>query len=180
MKLRPTLWLALGLAAVALPAIAGQPPRPGRFGGPGAPPFDPEQLGERLELRAERLAEALDLTAEQRAGFDQLRADALAASEPKLERMRAAGEELRALLDAAPADAAAVGALVIEMHSLRGELRAERERVETGLEALLTDAQKLALKAVRETRPGPGPFRGPGPGPGPERPRHGWLGDPAD
>lgn len=178
MKNRTSIWLAIGLVAAALPALAGQQRHGGPFAGPGGPGGpDQEMLGERLEMRAERLAEALDLTAEQRTAFTQLREDAVAAAEPVVERMREAGEELRGLLDGGSADEAAVGALVLEMHRLRGELRSNRENVESGLEALLTDAQRLALDAVRETRPRPRRFGGPGGDrPGPGGPPPAWLG----
>jgi len=174
MTKRPLFLAAAALLAIAIPALAGQPGRPGPFRGPGGP--DLEGLDERLDQRAERLADALDLTAEQRAAFDQLRGDAMAAAEPKIERMRAAGEELRGLLDAGTSDATAVGNLVIEVHRLRGELRASREEVEQGLEALLTDAQKLAFDAVREIRPRPRRFAGEGPG----GPPPAWLGGSAN
>jgi len=176
MRQRATLLGATALLALAIPALAGQPGRQGPFRGPGGPDFD--ALGERLDQRAERLADALDLTADQRAAFDQLRDEAMAAAEPKLERMRAVGEELRTLLDSGTSDAEAVGRLVIEMHQLRTELHENREGVEQGLEALLTDAQKLALKAVKETRPRARRFEGGGPGPGGPPPA--WLGGSAN
>lgn len=162
MRIRTLAWIAVG-ALAALPAFAGRPHGPGPgIGGP------PEGL---MEMRAERLADALDLTAAQRASFDRLRADALAAAEPARDRMRAAHEELRTLLDAADPAPAEVGAKLIEVHRLQNELRAAREKFDRDFEATLTDAQKLALKAVRETRPGErlrerfGRHGGPGGGP---------------
>jgi Spy/CpxP family protein refolding chaperone len=127
-------------------------------------------LGERLEMHAERLAAALDLTDAQRASFEALREQHLAAVRPKHEQMRAAHQALRELLEAASPDAAAVGAEAIEIHRLRGELAALRERFDSDFRATLTEAQRLALDAVRETRPGHGMRgrfgSGPG-GPGP-------------
>jgi Spy/CpxP family protein refolding chaperone len=163
-------------ALVALPALAGRPHGPGP-GGPGPGGLDPERLDAFLEMRAERLAEALDLSADQRANFERLRGEMRASAEPSRERMRTVGEELRALLDADAPDAAQVGAKVIEMHRLRGELRAAREKLERDFEATLSEAQKLAWSAVKETRPGrhlrgrmgggpgDGPFGGPFGGP---------------
>ncbi len=144
---RTLAWIAAG-ALAALPAFAG----PGRPHGPG--PGHPEWTEERLEMRAERVADALELSAEQRANFERLRADALAAAEPMRDQMRAGHEQLRALLDGANPDAAEVGAKAIEIHRLRGELAAAREKLDRDFEATLTDAQKLAWKALRETRPG--------------------------
>lgn len=167
MRIRTLSWLAAG-ALVALPAFAGRPGGPP----PGGPP---EGLFER---RAERLADALELTADQRAAFEKLRDESLAAAEPARERMRAAHDEMRALLDAENPVAAEVGAKMIEIHRLQGELRAAREKFESDLGAILTDSQKLAWRAVRDTRPGermrerhgrgggpgdPGPWGGPPP-----------------
>lgn len=177
MTQRATLLGAAALLALAIPALAGPPGRPGPFRGPDGPDFD--ALGERLDQRAERLADALDLTADQRTAFDQLRDEAMAASQPKIERMRTAGEELRTLLDAGTTDAAAVGRLVIEMHQLRADVRTSREGVEQGLEALLTETQRAALKAIQETRPRARRFEGGGPG-GPGGPPPAWLGGSAN
>jgi Spy/CpxP family protein refolding chaperone len=145
MRNRTLAWIAAG-ALAALPAFAGRPPAPG--------PGGHERMEGLLEMRSERLADALELTAEQRATFDRLRAEALAAAEPAREQMRAGHDELRTLLDGANPDAAEVGAKMIEIHRLHGELRAARDKFERDLEATLSDAQKLAWKAVRETRPG--------------------------
>lgn len=180
MKKAASFLLALALPALAAPALAGQAGRPGPQFGPGGfgGPMDFDALDERIEMRADRLADALDLTDDQRAAFTQLREEAMAAAQPKIERMRAGGEELRGLLDGGSQDAAAVGNLVLEMHRLRTELRASRDQVMSGLEALLTDTQKAALRAVQETRPrGPrfGGERGGGPG-GPGGAPPAWLG----
>src|SRR5512139_3943081 len=79
-------WTAPALLALVLatPALAG--PGPGGYprhgddrrgpGGPG-PMFDPDVMEELFDARADRLAELLDLTADQRAAFDQARTDAL-------------------------------------------------------------------------------------------------------
>lgn len=163
MRNRTLAWMAAG-ALAALPAFAG----PGRPHGPG--PGRPDWREDRLEMRAERVADALELNAEQRATFERLRAEALAAAEPAREQMRTGHEQLRALLDSADPDPAAVGAKVIEIHRLHGELRAAREKLDRDLEASLADAQKLAWKALRETRPGARlheRFGRPGAGPGP-------------
>lgn len=162
MRHRTLAWIAAG-ALAALPAYAGRPFEPG----PGGPHEG------WMEMRAEHLADALELTAEQRAGFERLRADARAAAETARERLRAAHGELERLLDAQKPVAAEVGAKVIELHRLQTELRAAREKFDREFEATLTDAQKLAWKAVRETRPGERlreRFRGHG---GPGDGRHG-------
>jgi Spy/CpxP family protein refolding chaperone len=144
--------------ALAAPAVAGAGQHgPGRGPGFGAEPG--AGFEGFVERRGERLAEALDLTAEQRAAFDQMRADGVAAAQPRLAEMRQLGGELRALLDAGSDDAAAVGAKVLAIHRLRGELRAERERFESEFAKLLDDQQRFAWQAMRENRPGRGPGR---------------------
>ncbi len=167
MRYRTLAWIAVG-ALAALPAFAGHPP--------GPPPGGPHEGF--FEMRAERLADALDLTVDQRASFERLRSEALAAAEPARERMRAAHDELRALLDSDQPVAAEVGAKMIEVHGLQNDLRTAREKFERDFDATLTDAQKLAWKAVRETRPGERmrerAGRGERGGPGP------WGGPPAD
>jgi Spy/CpxP family protein refolding chaperone len=155
MRRTHSLLLATAIVA-ALPGVAsayGPGDRPGR--GPGfghGPFFDAEMLEERLDRHADRMARALDLTADQRAALDALRADRLDAVRPKLERMRDLGGELRSLLDAADPDPAVVGARVIELHGLRQELRAERETFDSELAKILTDEQRFAWDALREAR----------------------------
>jgi Spy/CpxP family protein refolding chaperone len=146
--------VALTLAAPAL-AGPGGPGGPGgaRRGGPGGAGLDPDLLFDQFDRRADRLAELLDLSSEQRAAFDQLRDHAYESARPKLDRMRTAGEALRALLDTASPDAAAVGAKVIELHRTKGELKALREGVERDLVALLDEEQKIAFETLEKARP---------------------------
>lgn len=160
-------WTVCTLAALALaaPAVAGPHGRggfggPGRMGGPGF--GDPEAMEERMDQRAERMAELLDLTADQKAAFDKLRAEEFERAKPKMERMRAAHEELRGLLDADTNDAAKVGALVIETHRLKGELKAAKDTVESELVKLLDDEQRFAFEALKESRKGGHDRRGRG------------------
>lgn len=120
-------------------------------GGPG-PMFDPERMEEFLDERADRIADLLDLTADQRAAFDAARTEALDAARPKMDRMRQLGDELRRMLDDGSTDAAQVGARVIEMHQLKGELRDARQSVESELSKLLTDEQRFAFDALKEAR----------------------------
>jgi Spy/CpxP family protein refolding chaperone len=175
----PTL-VALIVGGLAAPASAAPGPRGYPERGPGGGPcfherlgdrgpdamFDPEMMAEMFDARADRIAEILDLTADQRAAFEKLRTDALDAARPQLERMRQAGSELRELLDAGSSDAAQVGARMIEMHQLRGELRATRKSVEAELSKLLTSEQRFAFEALKEARHdfaarfGPGAERG--------------------
>ncbi len=142
----PWMAAAAGLL-LALPALAGPP-----GGGFGGPP-DGERLGRLFEMRAERLAEALDLTAEQRAAYERIRDEARTAAQAKRDRMQTLREETRALLDGAAPDPTLVGQKAIELHQLRGELRATHEQAKARFEALLDDTQKAQLEALDAMRP---------------------------
>jgi Spy/CpxP family protein refolding chaperone len=159
MRTLPTTFAALLLAVPVLAA----PGAPGFRGGPGHGP----------EGRHVQVAELLDLDATQRAAFEQMRADGLAAAKPKFEQMRALHDEMRALLDSGSTDAAAIGAKMIAAHQLRNELRAERAAAEAEFVKLLSDEQRFAFAALKQARQSMRERgRGPGFGPGGFGPRH--------
>jgi Spy/CpxP family protein refolding chaperone len=143
-----TPWILSGLLAAA-PLSAGH--HPAR---PGAPPDEAERLGALFEQRADRMADALELTEAQRATYERLREEGRTAVQAQVDRMREAGRALHELLEAESPDPAAVGAQAIELHRLRGETKRLREQLESDFRAILTDAQKLAFDAVKRTRPG--------------------------
>jgi Spy/CpxP family protein refolding chaperone len=152
------LVLVFATLALASPAFAAHD-----FGG-REPRFEPGRFEERLDARADRVAGLLDLTDDQRASFEALRARSLSGARAKLARMHDLGEELRALLDAAAPDATQVGAKAIALHRLREELRAGRESFEAEVAEILTAEQRFAFEALREARGeleerGPGGFR---------------------
>jgi Spy/CpxP family protein refolding chaperone len=128
---------------------------------------------ERFARRAERVADLLELDAAQRAAFEQMLDARLDATRPKLDAMRALGDELRALLESGSTDAAAIGEKTLALHRLRGELHAEREAARAEFVALLSDEQRFAFEALEESREmrrgRHGRHRGPGFGPAPER-----------
>jgi Spy/CpxP family protein refolding chaperone len=165
---KTTLTLALALVA-ATPLLAA----PRGYGKPGHPGFrhDPEAFATRFEQRADRLAEALKLTDEQRQAVARLHEDARTETRARGERMRALHEELRAELAREGADATAVGAKMLELQELRTALRAARAQLHAEIGNLLTAEQRFAWEAMRELRGerlgrfgGPGGRRGPGPG----------------
>ena len=174
----PTL-LALALVAPILAGSAQASPASGSashdaaehdsWDGPGRdglPMFDADRFEARLDDRADRIADLLKLTDDQRATFDRLRADALEGARPKMERMRQMGDDLRQLLDSDAPDATQVGAKMIEIHQLREELKATKDGVEAELVKILTPEQRFALDALKEARHD-ADERGPhGPGPG--------------
>ena len=155
------------LTSAALLAQPGFSDR-GRGSGPG---FDPDRLEMMFEHRAERVADALELTREQRAAFDELRRTRLDAAKPTLEALRQGAEELRDLLDSDRANATAVGERALALHELKKELRAAREAFDRDFAALLTEEQKFAWEALRRARPGPDGDRPRGPRSGRHGPR---------
>jgi len=155
--------LAATLTSAALLAQAGFRDRePGS--GPGfGPGPDLDRLEMMLDQRADRVADALELTRDQRAAFDELRRTRLDAAKPDLEALREGAEELRALLDGGSADATEVGERVIALRELRQRLRAEREGFERDFSNLLTEKQRFAWEALLRARPGPDGDRSRGP-----------------
>jgi Spy/CpxP family protein refolding chaperone len=137
--------VSLLLAAPVLAAPGGW----GRGGGPG---FGSGGPGDRIERRAERVADLLELDDAQRTAFDQMLGAGLAAARPKLDQMRALHQELEALLDSGSTDEAAIGAKLLAIHRLRAELRAGREAARAEFVALLSDEQRFAFEAFDEMR----------------------------
>jgi len=149
--MRRTTLTALALL-VAAPVMAA-PGGPGR--GPGMGPGFGAGGGhfeQRFEQRAEHVAEVLKLDATQRAAFDKLRHDGMAAARPKMEQMRTLREEVRTLLEAGSTDAQLVGSKLIAAHQLGQELRAERQAADAEFEKLLDPQQKFAWQALKEAR----------------------------
>jgi Spy/CpxP family protein refolding chaperone len=142
---------------------------PGGFGGPGEMfGGDPQTLIDRLSEHADRMADLLDLTADQRSAFDRLKQDSLDQVKTKLDAARADGDELRVLLDSSNPDPATVGAKAIALHQTRSDLRDLRKTFEDEFSKILTDQQRFAFEKLREARrfdSGPGGMHGPG-GPG--------------
>jgi len=127
-----------------------------------APRFDAGRLEERLEERSDRVADLLDLSADQRASFESLRERSLLDARAKMERMHELGDELRTLLDAAAPDATEVGAKAIALHRLREELSAGRDAFAAEVAKILTAEQRFAFEALQEARgefEDRGPFR---------------------
>ena len=111
-----------------------------------------DRLEALLDHRSDRLADALELSASQRAAFDRLRSERLEAARPTLRAMRESGRELRELLDAAKPDPTEVGERMIALHRLRGEVEAAKDAFEAEFVALLTPEQKIAFDALERVR----------------------------
>ena len=162
---RLTLVAALAVAALlALPALplAAQPPAGAAGQGPGGPPG-----AEAAFFPLAPITQFLDLTSDQ---VDQTRAlldDLKAKVQPLRQQERTLHQQLADLLRGDNPDAAAVGALVIQIQGVRGQIKAARDDFDTAFTALLTATQAgrwSILKEVRQTfgprhrRPGGGPM----------------------
>jgi Spy/CpxP family protein refolding chaperone len=128
---------ALALPLVADPSLAGP-----------LAPRAPLPRG-RPELLS-RLADVLDLDADQRQAAQAIGERTRAAAEPLREEARALHQQLRAALDAEPRDDAAVGELAGRLHDTFEAMRAVHERARTELAGLLDEEQRGKLETLRE------------------------------
>lgn len=157
---------------VALPLLA-QPGPGGGPGGPGGPAGDPQGVRGPGAFPLRALAEFLDLTEAQVEEARLLLQDLAADLRPLAEEARDLHQELVALLASESPDPAAVGALVLEIHGVRDEMKAARDELDAAFAALLTPEQLERWEILKEARRhfrGDGRHgrhgRGPGPGPG--------------
>lgn len=147
---------AVGLAASVAPFALAQPgPRGGHFGhrmgGDG-------EMGGGFARRARELAEYLDLTEEQRAASRSLIEELRATTEPLRDSLGPLHDSLQAALDDASPDAATVGGIMIDIDSVRDQMRAAVDASQEQFVALLTPEQAEKYEAWKELR---GPRRGP-------------------
>ncbi|NOZ93997.1 MAG: periplasmic heavy metal sensor [Acidobacteria bacterium] len=91
----------------------------------------------------------LQLSEDQAAQWDTLMADRQATVEPLREQLRAVEQQLMDLLGQPDPDPAAVGALTIQGHDLREQIRAANEVYRQGFEALLDETQAGKLRFIR-------------------------------
>jgi Spy/CpxP family protein refolding chaperone len=99
-----------------------------------------------------RLAFFLDLTADQVTQAQAIFDAAQAEIQPLREAQRPLSEQLRAALDAAEPDPAAVGALVIDLHANRQAIHAVLEGALDEFEAILTPEQLERFEVLRDAR----------------------------
>ncbi|HSL81761.1 MAG TPA: Spy/CpxP family protein refolding chaperone [Thermoanaerobaculia bacterium] len=151
--------LLLAGALAALPLLAQPPGRgPGPGTGPGVGAADggsPLRGPGGFPLRG--LAASLDLTEQQIEAARALLEDLAAEVRPQAEEARGVREELHALLDTENPDPAEVGALVVELHGIRDEMRTARDGFAAAFSALLTPDQLERWEVLKDAR---GHFRG--------------------
>jgi|CXWL01.1.fsa_nt_gi Spy/CpxP family protein refolding chaperone len=135
--------LLLPLAAVAIPI----PERPGdRHPFPGGPRFGPPGGGRGAFL--DRIADYLDLSAEQRTQAKAKMESTRDSATELGEQTRGLRDELRAAVDRG--DKAAIGDLVLQLKALRDQAGGVRDRVAADLETILTPQQQVRWQALRD------------------------------
>ena len=172
---------ALALAQGADPQAAAPPAGPGwghsghhmgRGMGPGMGPgmgagMGAGMMAQGFSAHFDRLADALNFTADQRASLQRLESELTSTVQPLLDARRNAMTQLRDSVDNGSTDACALGQLVLQAHGNQAELRAAHDHFEAGLIALLTPEQKSQYDAIKALRP---QFRRGGPPSGDEPP----------
>ena len=126
--------LAASVAGTGTLALAGE--GGGRFHGRGA--------GFGRGLRG------LDLTDDQKSSLKALMEEQRKNSQPQREQIQALRQQIREQLDSGKADAATVGRLTIQAHTLRLQLREAHKRAFEKFEATLTAEQKAKLQQTKE------------------------------
>ncbi len=135
--------LAMLIAAAAGAGVASAQDAPG----------GPKPRGHRMGPGGhDRMASYLGLTEDQKAQWkaahDQLRAT----MQPLFKQMQDQRQQLRAALDQATPDPAAVGQLMIATRALGQKIHAARQAMQTQLEATLTPEQKTKFDALKATQ----------------------------
>ncbi len=92
----------------------------------------------------------LELTPEQEEAWRALMEGLRAQQQPLADQVRSLEEALREAMTAPEPDPAAVGALVLEIHALRDQMRLNEEAYRAAFEALLTEAQMVKLQRLRQ------------------------------
>ena len=99
-----------------------------------------------------RVADYLQLSPDQVTAWQQIHKDTAATMQPLQENARSLREQLRTALDAPSPDTAAVGALSIQLASVRKEMRAAHEGAKAKRMAVLTADQQAKLEAFEAAR----------------------------
>src|SRR6185436_14603642 len=136
---RPTILLVsllLATAAVAQPRPGGPPP-----GGPSP----------------ERIAQYLHLTDSQRTAWESEHSTFRASTQSLVTKQRDLENQLHTSLDSGSTDACALGGLMLQIRSVRDQMKSAHEALDTRLEALLTAEQKARFESMRADQPFPRP-----------------------
>lgn len=164
LTLAAILILATGLVAMAGPGRGTCADCP--MGGPGFGPPDGAMTGAMADHRAERLTDALDLTADQQAAWKTQREELRTTVQPLMEQSQELRKQLRDSLDAGTTDAQAVGDLVLSTHAIGQQIREAHDAAQAAFRALLTTEQQATFDKLQERRSEMGDRHGHGPGQG--------------
>ena len=100
---------------------------------------------------ASHIAEALDLTAEQKDAAKQIHEATFDKARPVMEQHHAQMEEIETLLDAGNVNAQEIGTKLIAAHATKKQLKAIHEEAMEQFKTLLTDEQKAKLEELHES-----------------------------
>jgi Spy/CpxP family protein refolding chaperone len=123
-------------------------------------PEGPAGMGPRMGSgpgRPEAMARVLGLTDAQKAQVQKLMGSKRTEHEALREKVEANQQQLRAALESASPDPAAVGELVIEGHRLREQGKALREAQEAAIRSVLTPEQQVKFDVMKSLREEAGP-----------------------
>ena len=104
--------------------------------------------------RPARLAHYLEPTPDQVSAWKQIHTDTAALVQPLAATARETRTQLKAALESASPDPAAIGKLVIALHATRAQIRAARTDARAKLAAVLTPEQKTKFDALKAHRRG--------------------------
>jgi protein CpxP len=102
----------------------------------------------------EKMAQALSLTAEQKAQIEAVRAGENEKIAPLRQQMRETREELRQISQAVPFDEAAVGALATRQAETQAQLLVAQARLHSQITAILTPEQRELRDTLRQQKKG--------------------------
>ncbi len=133
---------AILLALVAAVAFAQGPMGPGGPGGPGTP------SGQTPQMKFDELKAYLGLQDAQITQIQQIQKQAMESARTVMTQIRDKEQGLRDLLTKGTTDAAAVGKLVLEIDTLRKQIRKSRDTAHDAAVAVLFADQKTKLTAL--------------------------------
>ena len=113
-----------------------------------------------FEAHLQKMAQKLNLTAEQQATAKQLFQDLKAKAAPIHQAQQALHTQLKSALAVPNPDAATVGQVVIQIHQNREQLKPVMQGFHQQLEALLTPDQLAKFKQMQAEHPAFGHHRG--------------------
>jgi Spy/CpxP family protein refolding chaperone len=134
-------FIILGAVLMTLPLVA-QP------GGPGPRGAHPEEGGPRIE----KLAELLDLTADQTEQWQALMDTQRAAARAQGEELRATREQIKDLVSAENPELEQLGQLTLDLHRGMEAMKGISEGFEEELAMILTPEQLEKFELLREAR----------------------------